>query len=403
MTAGRYLESYDAKEPDQEAYLRSGALLYAMERIFRLRGIRHVEFHDLASVMVKVPMKFIYKKRNFSSIGYATFEKELFEASRIYNGLHRLPEDARHFVFESLVADEVRIYGFERVGAFLNYENMIKLLLISLMAAKKFRAGGKPVSLDYSSLAGKIEKRYEAVNGALSQVHAEKVWGIPDGAQLFFKAKEGIVFIANEKERVVSVDFVDSINMAEKAAHMTSIRNLEELKTYFHTTLRFLRKVPYYTEDYELELEQAFEARRLQITDLMVDQVRRQMAQQKDLRNLHDVFQDAMDRALENGFTEAQKHRLTDLLEVRKDRIRREKLDQTTRSLSKIQDVQELRDYWDEMKGYLIRNRPYLGAEFGNLVAKRFDETMAALEGQDDATTGTGQPFPESRGEEEEG
>jgi len=98
MTPGRYLESYDEEEPDQEAYSRSGAMIYAMERIFRLRGIRHVEFRDLANVMVKVPMKFIYKKRNFSSIGYATFEKELFEALRIYNGLHRLPEEARHFV-----------------------------------------------------------------------------------------------------------------------------------------------------------------------------------------------------------------------------------------------------------------------------------------------------------------
>jgi len=370
-----------------------------------LRGILHVEFHDLANVMVKVPMKFIYKKRNFSSIGYATFEKELFEALRIYNGLHRLPEEARHFVFERLVADEIRIYGFENVSAFLNYENMIKLLLISLMAARRFRAKGKPVSLDYLGLARKIEKRYEAVNEALSHISADKLWGNPHGVQPFFKAREGIVFTENEQERVLSVDFVDSINMAEKVAHMTAIKNLEELKTYFHTTLRFLRKTPFYTEDYELELEQAFETRRLQITDLMVDQVKRQMAQQKEFRNLHEIFQDLMDRALEIGLTEEQKHRLMDLLEVRKDQVRREKLEETTRALARIQNVQELRDYWEGVKGYLIRNRPYLGGELGNLVAKRFDETMVALEARDDGARGGAQPFPESReeGREEEG
>jgi hypothetical protein len=402
MSPSRYLESYDGEEPDQEAYVRSGAMIYAMERILRLRGIRHVEFHDLANVMVKVPMKFIYKKRSFSSIGYASFEKELFEALRIHNGLHRLPEEARHFVLERLVADEVRIYGFESVSAFLNYENMIKLLLISLMAAKRFRPKGKPISLDFLALAWKIEKRYEAVNDALSQTPVEKIWGSPHGVQHFFKAKEGIVLAEDEKERVLFVDFIDSINISEKIVHLMAVTNLEELKSYFHSKLRFLRKVPFYTEDYEIELEKAFETRRLQLTDLMVDQVKRQMAQQKDFRNLHEIFQDVMERALEIGFTDDQKHRLMDLLELRKDQVRREKLEETTRALTKIQDIQELRDYWDEVKGYLIRNRPYLGAEFGNLIAKRFDETMVTLEERDERTRGTVQPFSESGKEEQE-
>ncbi|MCU0595210.1 MAG: hypothetical protein MUC98_07090, partial [Desulfobacterota bacterium] len=402
VTASRYLDSYDAEEPEPEAYSRSGAMIYAMERIFRLRGIRHAGFRDLANVMVKVPMKFIYKKRNFSSIGYATFERELFEALRIYNGLNRLPEEARHFVLEKLVADEIRIYGFESVGAFLNYENMIKLLLISLAAARRLRAKGKPVSLDFLALARRIERRYEAVNDALSRIPADTVWANPQGIQPFFKAREGIVFAGNEKERVLAVDFLDAINITEKIAFMTGIKNLEELKTYFHSNLRHLRKVPFYTEDYERELEKAFETRRLQLTDLLVDQIKKQMAQQKDFRSLHEIFQDVMDRALEIGFTEEQKHRLMDLLELRKDQLRRDKLEETTRALTKVQDEQDLRDYWDEVKGYLIRNRAYLGGEFGNLVAKRFDETMAAFEKREEPTRGMAQTFMESTGEEEE-
>ena len=133
----------------------------------------------------------------------------------------------------------------------------------------------------------------------------------------------------------------------------------------------------------------------------MVEQIKRQMAQQKDFRSLHEIFQDVMDRALEIGFTEEQKHRVMDLLELRKDQLRRETLQETTRALTKIQDVQDLRDYWDEVKGYLMRNRLYLGGEFGKLVAKRFDEAMSALEEREDRTRGAAQPFPESKGEDE--
>jgi hypothetical protein len=302
---------------------------------------------------------------------------------------------------ERLVADEIRIFGFERVNAFLNYENMIKLLLISLMAAKRFRANGKPVSLDFLALARRMEKRYEAVNDTLSYLRGDRIWKNAQGVQHFFKAKEGIVFSEDENTRVLTVDFIDRINISEKIGSLMAIKNLEELKNYFHTTLRFLRKVPFYTEDYELELEEAFETRRLQITDLMVEQIKRQMAQQKDFRSLHDIYHSVMDRALEIGFTEEQKHRLMDLLELRKDQLRREKLEETTRALTRIRDVEELRDYWDEVKGYLICNRPYLGGEFGSLVAKRFDETMSALEEREERTRGVAQAFPESKGEEE--
>jgi uncharacterized protein (DUF2132 family) len=229
------------------------------------------------------------------------------------------------------------------------------------------------------------------------------MWGSAQAVQHFFKAKEGIVFCEDEKERVLSIDFVDSINITEKIAHMIAIKNLEELKNYFHSSLRFLRKVPFYTEDYEIEMEKAFETRRLHLTDFIVDQAKRHMEQQKDFRDLHDIFQDLMDRALEIGFTEEQKHRLIDLLELRKEQVRREKLEESIRALTKIQDVQELRDYWDSVKGYLLRNRPYLGSEFENLIAKRFDETMVALEERDDGTRGLSHTLPESRGEDEGG
>jgi hypothetical protein len=354
-------------------------MIYAMERIFRLRGIKYVEFADLANLMVKVPLKYIYRKRNYSGIGYATFERELFEAQRIYNGLLMLPEKARHFVFEHLVTDEVRIFGFENVSAFLNYENLIKLLLIAVMSSQKFKKNNKPVYLNFLAMAEKVEKRYEAMNDSLSHISIEKAWENPYQLNYLFKAKTGIVLARNDAQRVLSVDFVDKINIPQKTSHMKTIHDVEQLKNYFHYSLRSLRANPFYTDDYELELEKAFDERLIEITDLMLDQAKKQIAFRKDFEEIHNIYQDLMERSLDIGFTDEQRHRLSDLYELRKDNLKREKLEEMNSLLEAISDIHELKDYWDSIKWYLLHNRPFLGKEFENLIAKRFDETMARL------------------------
>jgi hypothetical protein len=373
-----YFESYPLDEGKRDTYIQSGKMIYALERIFRLRGIRHVEFRDLANLMVKVPLRYIYKKRNIYGIGYATFEKELFEALRIFNSLNLLPDEVRQFIFKNLVTDETRIFGFETVSAFLTYENMIRLLLVSLMAAQKFPE--RPVCVHFLSLAAKIGMRYEAVNHALSRVSAEQLWEGSSRLEDFFKARNGIVLSVEETYRVISIDFKDKINMAQKILHMETISDLEQLKNYFHYSLRSLRKTPYYTDDYEQELERGFERRMREITNVMVNEAKSQMEMKKDLREIHHLYQDLIERALDIGFDEDQKHRLKDLYEMRKDYLKREKLKETTRVLSGIHDVHELRDYWDSVKGFLLNNRLFLGKEFENLVAKKFDEAKVRLE-----------------------
>jgi hypothetical protein len=382
ITLPGYFESYPLDEAKRDESIQSGKMIYAMERIFRLRGIRHVEFRDLANLMLKVPLRYIYKKRNLYGIGYATFEKELFEALRIYNSLNLLAEEARQFIFKNLVTDEIRIFGFEMVSAFLTYENMIKLLLVSLMAAHKFAE--RPVCVHFLSLAAKMGMRYEAVNDALSRLPVQQLWESSSRLDDLFKARNGIVLSAEETYRVISVDFKDKINMAQKMLHMETISDLEQLKNYFHYSLRSLRKTPYYTEDYEQELERGFERRMREITDLMVDEAKSQMEMRKDFREIHHLYQDLMERALEIGFDEDQKHRLNDLYEMRKDHLKREKLEETSRVLRGIHDMHELRDYWDSVKGFLLNNRIFLGKEFENLMAKKFDEVMVKLEEAED-------------------
>jgi hypothetical protein len=375
-----YFETFPLNDDRTEQYISAGKAIHALERIFRFRGIRHAEFRDLANLMIKVPLRYIYRKRNLLGVGSATFEKELFEALRLYNSFNHLPEEVREFVCRRLVADQVRIFGFEPVSGYLTYENMIKLLVLSLLGAEPFPEKEGPVGISFFHMAEKMGKRYEAVNDALSHFQVDQIWNDRSRLQEFFKGKSGINLSRNEAHRILAVDFKDRINMGQKIAHMESIKDLEQLKNYFHYSLRTLRRTPYYTEDYEQELERAFEKRMGEITDHLVDEAKSQMEMKSNLCEVHSLYQDLMERALEIGFDEDQKHRLNDLYEMRKDHLKREKVEETNRVLRGIHDVQELRDYWDSVKEFLLSNRPFFGKEFENLVAKKFDDVMGKLE-----------------------
>ena len=377
--AARYLELFKWEESERENYIRAGKMIYALERILKLRGIRYVEFRELANLMVKVPLKFIHKKRNYSGVGYATFEKELFEAHRIYNGLITLPDEIRHFILQHLVADEIRLFGFENVTAYLNYENQIKLLLIALMGAQRFKKGPIPISLNFLDLTEKIEKRYEVVNEQINGLSVDRIWENRKQIGQFFKAKTGLVLKRDESKRVLSIDFIDRINISQKISHMETSTDVDQLKNYFHYSLRSLRKNPFYTEDYELRLERAFDGRLEQITEMILNQAKTQMDLLQDFRDLHNLISDLSGRALDIGFTDEQRHRLNDLYELRKDSLKRMKLEEINQSIERINDTQELIDYWESIKWYLLNNRQFLGKEFESLLAKKFDETMNKL------------------------
>ena len=107
---------------------------------------------------------------------YATFEKDLYEAFRVYNYLNKLPEAVRHFILKQLGVDKVRIFGFENVSVYLSYDNQMKILLISLLGSNKFKNDNKPVNLDFLSIMEEIGRRYETVNDTLGQISFETIW-----------------------------------------------------------------------------------------------------------------------------------------------------------------------------------------------------------------------------------
>jgi hypothetical protein len=177
----------------------------------------------------------------------------------------------------------------------------------------------------------------------------------------------------NEEQRVLTVDFVDRINASAKISYMGKITDIDRLKDYYHHSLISLRKSPFFTGDYQQQLEESFNRRLAEIIDLLLDQVKTQMELLTDFREIHSLYNRFLTRSLETGFNNDQKHRLNDLYELRKDNLKRKKLEEINGLLEKIHDRNGLNKYWEEIKYYLQDNRQFVGKEFEDLIAKAFD------------------------------
>ncbi|VBB41752.1 conserved hypothetical protein [uncultured Desulfatiglans sp.] len=374
-----YLESTRWEKLPKTKRVSAGKMIFSVERILRLRGIRYVEFIDIANLVLKTPLEYIYKRHKFTSIGYATFERESFEALRIYNTLQTLPESLRHFLLNHLVDDEIRIFWYERVSNFLSYDNQIKLLTLALLVAKRAFPQKKPLFLNFYPVSRTIDKRYEALNDYLHSISIEKIWNDRQGLERLLTSKTDLILRKQEFPNTLSVDFRDQLDTEEKIAYMQSIDKIDQLKDYFHYSLRSLRRYPFQTDDYELSLERSYEKRLTEITDMLVHQADRQMTLCHDFGEMHAIFRDLADRSWEIGLLEEQKQRLNDLYELRKDNLRREKLTEIENILLTIHNPEDLVDYWNSIKSFLKKNRDFIGKEFEYLIARKFDQALGSM------------------------
>jgi hypothetical protein len=377
-TPAEYLSSWGRQFSGSGRFCEAGKLIFALERLFKLRGLRYVDFSDIAMMIVHIPLQYIYQERKYASVGYATFEKDLYEGLRTYNHIRKLPEAIRHFVLKNLCEDNIRLYGLENVGVYLSYDNLIKLLLLSLLGAKRFRSDDRrPTCLSYLTIIREIKRRYEAVNVALSRISLEEIWYDRKKLDKFFKAGSGIILEKDNNKKVLSIYFKDEINMPGRISRMVNIRDVDQLKSYFHYTLKFLKKSSYDTDDYEALLEKAYERRFNEIIDMMLEQTKERMKHVEDFREVYAIYNDLMERSLEIGFKEEHLNRLDDLYDLRNDSLKRSKLDEITILIEKINDPRELREYWNSIKWYLFNNRQFTGKEFESLVARNFDLAVA--------------------------
>ncbi len=377
-TPAGYLSSWGNRFSGSERFLEAGKLIFALERLFKLRGLRYVDFQDISQLVTHIPLQYIYQERKYASVGYATFEKDLYEALRTYNHTRKLPEAIRHFILKNLCEDNIRLYGLENVGVYLSYDNLIKLLLLSLLGAKRFKSDDhRPTCLSYLSVIRDIKRRYEAVNDALSRIRMEEIWYDRKKVLTFFRATTGIILEKDDDKKVLSIHFKDEINMPGRISHMENIRDVDQLKSYYQYNLQSLKKHSHNTDDYEALLEKAYEKRFNEIIDMIIDQAKERMMQVEDFKEVHAIYTDLMNRSQDIGLKEDQIHRLNDLYELRNDSLRRAKLDEITGLTEKINDPRELREYWNSIKWYLFNNRQFIGKEFESLVARNFDLAVA--------------------------
>jgi hypothetical protein len=64
---------------------------------------------------------------------------------------------------------------------------------------------------------------------------------------------------------------------------------------------------------------------------------------------------------------------------LRKNNLKRKKLEEVNGHLEKIHERNELNKYWEGIKHYLQDNRQFVGKEFENLIAKAFDRAKKKI------------------------
>ncbi len=381
VTPTAYIEACLEKGCSGPEAMLPGKMIFALERFFSLAGIRYIEFSDIVNEAMKVPLIYIYRKRTFFNVAYRTFQKHFFEAKRFYTAFHKVDEQIRHFILNQLDGDKVRIFGYEKISGSLTYLNEIKLILIGLLGAKMIQKSNAPISINYLPLTCNIENRYEAVNNFFNELHIEQLWD-DDLIKGLFNANVGISLKDEDYPDIISIDFKDVISVSQKISYMNTINDIDQLKEYFHNGLRDLRAYPFYTEDYEILMEDAFKLRQIEVNNILLFQTKEHMNIITEFDELHNFIDDLLEKSLEIGFTNEQKHQLNDLYELRKDTLKGAKLLEIKNIVSIINDSQALKDYWNDLKWYLKNNRKFIGKEFENLIAKEFSLASARIENQ---------------------
>ncbi len=370
ITLEEYMNKLFSKK--QRMTGQSGRKIYAIERIFRLRGIRYVEFPELDSFLKGDSPYLIYKRKGFVSIGYSTFEKELFEAYRTYSSFQELPKEIRDYVLEWLVEDRVRIFGYENVTNYLTYKNQVKLLLLALIGAESFKKF--PVSINFLELCQIISKRYEAINDWLNRIGIEEIWEKRKDRNFLFEEKEGIFLKKEAFPKVLTVKFRDKIDIHEKISFMKNIKNITQLDKYYSHLLSVLNEYPFYCDDYRKLVKVSYEKRLKELSEEILEDAKKKMEETEEFKELYLLKKSLMKEAEKaiKIFPEL-KERIKDLYELRREALEREWLKKIDKRLMKIKGKEELNEYWNNVKQYFKINKKYIGRELELLVAKRFD------------------------------
>jgi hypothetical protein len=373
--------AWDGLDGDQ-GLRRKGQDAAALERLFRLVGLADIDLVDVQMKILDMPVSFIYHKKGLKSTGMQKFEKDLGRALTVYDALMALDEEIRRHLFDKLTPgrDVLRIYGLEYVAKYLESENWLKLLILTLRGLDRFcRNNGKPCVVDFHDLSQVIDRRHQAVSVELAAFPTDRIF--TDGRLLsrLSRAGVGLMLKQNERERVVKPLYQDRLQVHQVLERIRSQENISRLKNLYHRELKRLKNHDYDTEDYQELLSDSFHERLQHLIDSTLKSAQTRMRQQRSFSSIERIFAELLELAEENRFSEEQVQLVKDLYEFNRDRLRNRRLEMIYREINSCKEAADLMELWKEIRAELLNNRRHFGKEFEDLVTARFDEQLEGL------------------------
>lgn len=352
----------------------------ALERLFKLMGIMWVDYQDVQMHLLKMPVNFIYHKKKLKSVGLATFEKQLADATRILGILGSLEEEVRFYLLYCLdhLGGAMRVYGFYDLALSLQREESIKLLLLSFQAFhNSYETSEKRGLVTFGPLSRTLERRHEILQRILSDLPFPSRCFEGQITREGSPVCGGLRFEASRLEKAIRVDFKDAIEFDEMTRSLTTIWNHTALRNHYECLIRELRQtLPYDTQSHEEELRRAYENQQKEINDLILKGFQERLKSVKSFLDLSEIQEEMLRIQKEVVFSDEQRFHLKEMFEFHRSRARDRYLEAIDNEIRRLESREALADYWNVLKQELYPYRSYLGKEYESLIAQLIDLRM---------------------------
>lgn len=337
-----------------------------MNRLFRLKGLLYVNMQDVLMHLEGIPTRYLIVKKGLSDVGIGTFEKEVYEATRLYKAFQRCPQEIR-FAIESLLNTEIIIFGAKSLLSYLTYENQMKFLAtLFFYINNKFE---KIDAIDLRQLTNNIDTTYETINYELTGINYEKI----------LDAEIPSIFLAklNDENTSILFYYAPDLEISKMLDKFTEIESIDDLRSYYFEVLKEASKYYMFTDKIEKSLNTIYKKHLTRLIDAYLQRLSKEMGYIKEFVALEKHKKAAIERCWDMGFPKEAIVKIEEQYEKRKGELRLAKLQEIKETLGHIDFKNEILAYWEEVKTYLIANKAALGRDYMALVAKCFDDALS--------------------------
>ena len=356
----------------------------ALDRLLKLAGSIWVDYEDIQMYLCEIPIKFIYHKKKFKSVGPSAFKKQLLRGIDLLHLVSSLSAEVRYYLLYCLdhLGGAMRIYDFQKLPDYFGLKDSLKLLIISLQALHHhFGITRKGGLISFASLSRKLGKRHEVLKKVLA--------GLPFPEQCF--AGERVIFTpdqfgelrfeASTQEDAINVTYKDTVRFDFLRQSLSEIWDSDELLRVYENALGEIRsKMVASAEDLEQELLKSYRIQKNKINERVLKGFQEKLARVSNIAEFQQVRLEISSIAPKFGFNEEQQFLLEEIAEFNRFRLRDSFLDGIYQRANALNSKESLLAYWEEVKQDLFRYRSFIGKEYETLIAKFLDEKIAKLQ-----------------------